>query len=52
VSSGLSTGAKAGIAIGVVLGVAALAIFAFLIYRQHKNTKILKEQLDQMQSWS
>jgi hypothetical protein len=48
----LSTGAKAGIAIGAVLGATALAVFAFLIYRQHKSTKLLKDKLDEMQSQS
>lgn len=37
-SSGLSTGAKAGIGIGVSVGVIALLVIAFFIYRRRRKT--------------
>ncbi|KAI4229226.1 MAG: hypothetical protein LQ349_006423 [Xanthoria aureola] len=42
-SSGLSGGAKAGIAIGAVAGVAIIAGLAFLLYRERRKRKALAE---------
>jgi hypothetical protein len=43
--SGLGEGAKAGIGIGVTLGVIVLAAFAYLTWRNRKATTMLKEQV-------
>ncbi|KAI4275558.1 MAG: hypothetical protein L6R38_005841 [Xanthoria sp. 2 TBL-2021] len=43
-SSGLSGGAKAGIAIGAVAGVAIIAGLAFLLFRERRKRKALAER--------
>jgi hypothetical protein len=47
---GLRTGNKAGTAIIVMLGVAAIAGIVFLIMRLHRNTRLLKEQFESLQN--
>lgn len=43
---GMSGGAKAGIAIGMILLVAILAVVGFLFYRKKKSMDVQKQQLD------
>ena len=42
--NGLSTGAKAGIAIGAVFGVMAIAAVGYLFYRNHRKLKELESR--------
>lgn len=44
-SSGLSTGAKAGIAVGAVVGVIAIALFAWWFVRMQRQVNKLKNEL-------
>ena len=49
-STGLSGGAKAGIAIGVILGISVLAAVVFLVFMRHKRRKDKLENMAALRS--